>query len=143
MKRVHVRRTIPAPPQQVFDWLTHPANLTTAPLLLRARYRKDSPPPGVGAVRQAVAVGMWVRERITAFDPPHSYSYLIVRSVPAFGHEGGTVTCEPAGAGTLVEWTSTYRHPWWVGGPALEALTAPLLQWNFGAVLAACGRAHS
>jgi carbon monoxide dehydrogenase subunit G len=33
---IQVERTIAAPPDQVFDWLADPANLRSAPLVLRA-----------------------------------------------------------------------------------------------------------
>ena len=110
MVQIHVERTIAAPPEQVFAWLADPANLTTAPLLLQAGWVKGVAEPRVGAVRKAVATGMWFREEITAYDPPRSYSYLIISSVPAFDHEGGTLTFTPAPGGTHVDWDSRL-HP--------------------------------
>ena len=141
MVAIHVERTILAPPERVFAWLADPANLTTAPLLLTARWARGVSGPGVGALREAVATGMWFREQITAYDPPRSYSYLIVRSVPAFDHEGGTLTFTPTAVGTQVDWDSTYTHPLRGGGKAMEALTSRLLPWNFSAILAACAKA--
>ncbi|BBZ63722.1 SRPBCC family protein [Mycolicibacterium monacense] len=140
MVTIHVERTIGAPPERVFSWLADPASLTAAPLVLRAAWTRESPGPGVGALRQVIAAGMWFREEITAYDPPHSYSYRIVRSVPAFDHEGGTITFTPSGDGTHVSWTSTYSHPAYGGGKAMEALSARLLPWNFKAILARCAR---
>ncbi|SOJ56030.1 hypothetical protein MSIMFB_03507 [Mycobacterium simulans] len=71
MVEIHLERTIAAPVEQVFDWLADPVNLATAPLALRAGYAKDSSPPGAGAVREVVGVGMRFREEITAYERPH------------------------------------------------------------------------
>jgi hypothetical protein len=68
------------------------------------------------------------------------YSYRIVRSVPAFDHEGGTQTLTPSGDDTDVSWVTTYTHPAHGGGKAREAMTSRLLPWNFRAILARCAR---
>jgi polyketide cyclase/dehydrase/lipid transport protein len=140
MVRIHVERTIAAPQVRVFDWLADPVNLTTARLMLRVRWL-NQPGPGVGAVREAFAVGMWLREEITAYDAPRSYSYRIIRSLPTLDHEGGTLSCAAAGSGTHVEWSTTYSHPTRVGGRALEAITAPLLRSGFVEILSGCATA--
>ena len=141
MVRIHVHRTIAAPRERVFEWLADPSKLTAGPLVLKAGFTKASPLPGVGAVREVTGTGMWFREEITAYDAPHSYSYLIVRAFPAFDHDGGTMTFSPFEGGTRVDWTSTYTHPVRAGGKAMEAVSGPLLRWNFGAILAACAKA--
>ena len=141
MVNLHIERTISASPQRVFDWLASPASLTAAPLVLKADWRKGSPAPGgPGAVREVWGTGMWFREEITAYDPPNSYSYLIIRSLPVFDHEGGTLTFTPAGDGTHVEWVSSYTHPARSGGKPLESISSRLLLWNFGAILARCAK---
>ncbi|WP_431231409.1 SRPBCC family protein [Mycolicibacterium psychrotolerans] len=111
MVHLHVEKTIAAPPDKVFAWLADPVNLKTAPLIVTAGWARDSPPPGLGAIRTGFAIGLWFREEIVAYDPPHSYTYLIVGSVPMFDHEGGTLTFTPDGDGTHVDWVSTYTHP--------------------------------
>jgi len=141
MVTLHVERTIAASPQRVFDWLADPANLTTAPLSLRAGFVKGWSEPDVGALREVTAVGVWFREEITAYDPPRSYSYRILRSFPAFDHEGGTLTFTPRGDSTHVDWVTTYAHPARAGGKAMEAVTSRLLRWNFRAILAGCAKA--
>jgi uncharacterized protein YndB with AHSA1/START domain len=142
MVHLHVQKTIYAPPEKVFAWLADPVSLKSAPLIVTADWAKDSPAPaGLGAIRTGFAVGLWFREEITAYDPPHSYTYLIVKSVPAFEHEDGTLTFTPDGDGTHVDWVSTYTHPAKGGGKVMEALTARLLPWSFRAVLDGCAKA--
>lgn len=141
MVEIHLERTIAAPVDQVFDWLADPANLAAAPLVLKAGYAKDSSGPGAGAVREVVGLGTWFREEITAYDRPHSYSYLIVRSFPPFDHEGGTLTFTPSGDGTHVDWLSNYTHPARAGGKVLEAISYRLLSSSFLAILNGCAKA--
>jgi hypothetical protein len=81
---------------------------------------------------------MWLREEITSYDPPRSYSYLIVQSFPAFGHEGGAITCTSVGESTDVDWVTSYSHPFRGGGSLMDACTSRLLPWNFSAILARC-----
>ena len=141
MVKLRVERTIAASPQRVFDWLADPANLTAAPLALRAGFAKGSSRLGVGALREVTGLGMRFREEITAYDAPRSYSYRIVRSFPAFDHEGGTLTFSPSGDGTSVDWVTTYTHPARAGGKAMEAVSSRLLRSSFLAILAGCAKA--
>ena len=141
MVELQVERTIAAPPEQVFDWLADPAALTAAPGVLKARWVSASSKPGKGAVRQVIGLGNWFREEITAYERPRSYSYLILRSVPAFNHEGGTLTFTPTADGTHVDWVSRYTHPAVAGGRLLERLTRRLLSASFRSILAGCGKA--
>jgi uncharacterized protein YndB with AHSA1/START domain len=141
MVQLHIERTIAAPPEQVFDWLADPANLTAAPLAVKAGYAKGSSGPGAGAVREVTGLGMRFSEEITAYDRPRSYSYLILRSLPAFDHDGGTLTFTPTGDGTHVDWVTSYTHPARAGGKVMEAISSRLLRSSFLAVLAGCAKA--
>jgi len=141
MVELYVERTIAAPPQAVFDWLADPVNLTAAPLALRAGFVKGTSEAAAGARRWVVGAGMWFEEEITAYDPPRSYSYLILRSLPPFDHEGGTLTLTAAGDGTHVGWRTVYGHPVYAAGKVLEALSSRLLRSSFSAVLAGCAKA--
>lgn len=141
MVEIHLERTIAAPLEEVFDWLADPVNLAAAPLVLKSAYAKDSAPRGAGAVREVICIGTWFREDITAYDRPHSYSYLIVASFPPFKHEGGKLTFTASGDGTRIEWHTEYTHPALAGGKLLEAVTRPLLRASFLAVLNGCAKA--
>jgi uncharacterized protein YndB with AHSA1/START domain len=141
MVEIHLERTIAAPVDQVFDWLADPANLAAAPLALKAGFAKGSSGLGAGAVREVIGLGTWFREEITAYDRPHSYSYLIVRSFPPFNHEGGTLTFTPSGDGTHVDWLSNYTHPARAGGKVMEAISYRLLRSSFLAILNGCAKA--
>jgi uncharacterized protein YndB with AHSA1/START domain len=138
MVRLHVQRTIAAPQERVFAWLSGPASLTAARLLLSAGYRADSPSPGVGAVREVTGIGVWLREEITAYDPPRSYSYRILRSFPAIVHEGGTMTFTSCYSGTHVDWVTTFSHPLRAGGAAMEAVTSRVFRRGFAEILDGC-----
>jgi Polyketide cyclase / dehydrase and lipid transport len=143
MVEIHLQQTIAAPVEKVFDWMTDPANLAAAPLVLNAGWAKGSSAPGAGAVREVAGIGAWFREEITAYDRPRSYSYLIVRSFPSFKHEGGTLTFAALGGtnqGTHVDWLTNYTHPIWAGGKLLEVLTHRLLRSSFLSLFAACAK---
>jgi len=141
MVEIRVERTIAAPTERVFVWLAEPANLAAAPLVLQGRYAKDSPGPGAGAVREVAGVGIWFREEFTAYDRPHSYSYLILRSFPPFDHDGGTLTFTASDGGTHLDWRSAYTHPAWVGGKLFEVVSTRLLRWSYHAILDGCAKA--
>ncbi|WP_059018354.1 SRPBCC family protein [Mycobacterium sp. M26] len=141
MLHLRVERTIAAPPERVFDWLADPVNLTATPLIFRAGWSAPTVEPGVGAVREAVAVSMWLREEITAFDRPHGYSYRIIRSFPPMHHDGGSLTLTPTAAGTHVVWVSDLAYPLRAGGRLTEAIAAPLLRSGFSSILAGCAKA--
>lgn len=141
MINLRVERMIAAPAERVFAWLADPTNLKASALIFRAGWSKGSPQPGVGATRDALALGMWLREEITAYDPPRSYSYLIVRSFPPIDHQGGTLTFTAANDGTHVEWVTALTFPARGGGRAAELITCPLFRSGFRAILAGCAEA--
>jgi uncharacterized protein YndB with AHSA1/START domain len=141
MVQLQVERTIAASPERVFDWLADPANLAAGPLFLKAGWAKDSSGPGVGALRHVTGLGMWFRERITAYDPPRSYSYVVVRAFPPVDHEGGTLTVTSTDNGTHVEWVTRYTIPARGGGRVTDAIASPLMRSNFRAILAGCAKA--
>ncbi|MFT3898726.1 MAG: SRPBCC family protein [Gordonia sp. (in: high G+C Gram-positive bacteria)] len=135
-----VERTIAAPADAVFAWLTDPRHLTAAPLALRAGWAGGTAGPGVGAVREVWALGLWAREEIIAWDPPHGYEYRITRAVPAIEHREGAVVLTPVNGGTHVRWISDFTIPLAGGGKPMELLMGRLLPGSFAAILDACSR---
>ena len=140
MVTIIVERTIPAPPEDVFAWLVDSSNYTDAALCLREKRTRDGEgaPYGVGAIREIVGIGAWFREEITAYDAPHTFSYLIIKSVPPMKHDGGTLTITPTAGGSHVHWKTSYTHPGGATGRALEKVTEPVLRTAFNGTLKAC-----
>lgn len=140
MVLMHEQLTIAAPPQQVFDWLLDPANLTVSPWFRKAAWLRDTG-PGVGATRELKGFGFWVHEQLTAYEPPRHCSYRVVAGFPP-AHQTGTLTCKSSGKGTHVDWESVYTLPLRGGGKPVELLTAPLLRtFAFRAILVGCAQA--
>jgi uncharacterized protein YndB with AHSA1/START domain len=139
--QIHEQRTIAASPERVFAWLLDPANLTISPWFRTAAWVTDSSGPGVGATRELEGFGFWVREQITAYDPPRSCAYRVVGGFPP-AHQNGTLTCTPSGDGTYIDWASDYTIPARGGGKLVEVLTAPLIRsFAFRAILTGCAKA--
>ncbi|SOX52702.1 SRPBCC family protein [Mycobacterium ahvazicum] len=141
MVEIHVERMIAAPLEQVFDWLADPVNLAAAPLVLKGYWAKGTSGPEPGALREVIGIGTYFREEFTAYDRPHSYTYKIVKSIPPFKHDGGTLTFTAAGDGTHIDWLTNYTHPAAAGGKVLEAVSRRLLRGSFLAILDACAKA--
>ncbi|MBH0777951.1 SRPBCC family protein [Nocardia bovistercoris] len=145
METVTVERTIAAPPSAVFDWISNAHNYTRIGMVLHERLavRGDTAPYGRGAVRVLIwAVGcFW--ERITAYDPPHSFEYHVYRSIPPSRHEGGRVDFAAAeDGGTRVRWTTTAELRLPLAGAYLtRRVMRPLLRYAFDRVLDEAARA--
>lgn len=124
MKSITVTRMIPAPAEKVFDLLTDHANYKAFKGVKDSRLLQEGKPDknGLGAMRRIEAPEVWFEERITAFDRPRRFDYLIVACTIPVEHQGGSLRFEPTGGGTLVTWTSTFR----VKVPVLGALLTPL-----------------
>ena len=109
MDTVEVRRLIAAPATVVFDWISNAENYAAAPLFLAARLMQPGydAPNGTDAIRRFVFPFGIVQERITHFDPPRSFQYRVIKSVPPVRHEGGSVVLVPKSEGTELIWGST------------------------------------
>jgi hypothetical protein len=132
---VTVEKTIPAPIDEVFDWLATTTNYTRSGWVLRARLARPGfgAPYGVGAVRLHTWTIGWFRERITAYEAPHSFDYLVERSVPAARHEGGRMTFSEVPGGTRVQWSTTAGVPF--GAAFEQRVVRPVLTRVFTAIL--------
>ncbi|WP_029107449.1 SRPBCC family protein [Mycobacterium sp. URHD0025] len=138
MQTVTVERTIAAPQHQVFDFLSNAANFTRSPLVIRQRLAEPGrqAPYGEGALRILLWVIGWFRERITAYDAPHSFDYTVERSFPPSEHRHGRVEFAAVDGGTHVVWTTTFRVKFpLIGGMLTSWVGRPMLTRVFNDVL--------
>jgi Polyketide cyclase / dehydrase and lipid transport len=138
MKTIHVIRTIPGPPEPIFDLLADHANYDRFPRISRSELiREGEPPPnGLGAFRRIKSWPATFEEEITHFERPSRLDYLIVKLNLPFEHEGGSIRLAPENDATRVEWRSTYRVPTPVIGGLQELAWQLTLNRGFRRVLA-------
>ncbi len=105
MSRFETSHRFDAPPQQVWDLLTHHEGMVRWSPLKRVELTTEgSPhPDGLGAVRKMMGAGPTIIEEVVAWEPPERYAYELRAGVPIRNHRG-TVSLVPDGAGTLVTW---------------------------------------
>ncbi len=137
MESIHVTRTIPAPPEAVFDRLADHANYERFRGVHGARLvREGEPPPnGLGAVREIKVRPLTFHEEITAFERPARFDYLIVKLNVPFEHHGGSIRLTPDGDGTHVDWRSSYEVPTPLVGRLQEVVWKRMLVRGFTRVL--------
>ncbi len=137
MRTVHVTRTIPAPPEAIFDLLADHAHYDrfrgiSGSELIR---EGDPPPNGVGALRRVKVRPLSFDEEITAYDRPARLDYLIVKLNVPFEHHGGSIKLAPEGEATRVDWRSSFTVPTPVVGGLQELVWQPVLNRGFSRVL--------
>ena len=137
MQTVTVTRTIAAPIEKVFDLLTDHANYKDFPGILDSKLETQGTPSpnGLGAVRWIKVKQGWFREKITAYDRPRAFTYLITETSLPLEHEGGTLTFKPVNGGTEVLWTSRARFTIPLIGGLVTKLFAGMLAKGFSATL--------
>ncbi|MFE9581577.1 SRPBCC family protein [Nocardia sp. NPDC006044] len=138
METITVERTIAAPPQEVFDWCSNTTNYERTAWVLRDRLIQpgEAAAWGLGAVRAHTWLIGRFRERITRYDPPRSFDYVVERSVPPISHKGATMTFTTVPGGTRVVWTSTVDV-----GSIVGKVARTVVGHVFGRILAACDKA--
>ncbi|MEU1548381.1 SRPBCC family protein [Nocardia sp. NPDC005745] len=142
MGTIHLERIIAAPPADVFDVVTSSENLRFAPVVLRVKRVREGREGGwsAGSVREVVAAGAWFREEITVIDPPHTFEYRILRSIPPITHFGGTIRVSPVAEGSHVVWRTTFDIPRVAGGKVSAVLAERILAPSFTRILAEAER---
>lgn len=137
MKTITVTRTIPAPIEKVFDILSDHGNYKSFPGVKDSKLVKEGKPDrnGLGAVRRIETPGVWFEERITAFERPRRFDYLITASKLPLEHQGGSLRFETVGNATRVTWTSTMRVKVPLIGGLLTTVAASKLGQAFGSML--------
>lgn len=144
METITVERDIAAPIADVFQWCNASPNWHRSRWVLRNRLVRpgEGDPYGVGAIRIHLWLIGWFRERITAYDFPHSSEYVVERSFPPARHVGGRMSFTATPAGTHVTWTTTteVRIPL-VGRAITRWPVKPILAVVFGNILDKCAAA--
>jgi hypothetical protein len=144
MVTMTVDRVVRAPADEVFDWLADAGNYPSSRVVLRARLVSAGAgaPYGTGAVRVLLWFMGWFRERITSYDRPRRFGYVVERSVPPARHEGGSLTFTEVEGGTRVVWTTTATVALPFGADAVTRfVAAPVITWAFRRVLVAADAA--
>lgn len=119
-----LEREVAASPEVVFDVLTdHRGYAEITPMRKVELEREGEPAPnGVGAIRVLRSVGPPLREEVIGFERPGRFSYRMLSGVPVRDHVG-TVSLEPAGAGTKVTYAVRTTPTVPVAGAAVVTMT--------------------
>ncbi|NKX90310.1 SRPBCC family protein [Nocardia coubleae] len=142
METIAAERFIAAPIEQVFEWCADTRNYGRSFWVLRNRWVRPGTdaPYGVGAVRRHLWMIGRFTERITRYDPPHAFDYLVERSFPPSRHDGGTMTFTSEPGGTRVRWTSVGEVKAPFAAATITRLTTPIAAMVFGKILDACAK---
>jgi hypothetical protein len=137
MRSIHVTRTIPASPVEVFDVLADHANYDRFRAISGSELLEegDPPPNGLGALRRIKVWPVTFEEEITAFERPARLDYLIIRLNLPFEHHGGSIRLSAENGGTHVDWRSSYTIPIPLIGRLQERVWELLLNRGFRRVL--------
>ena len=137
MRSVHVTRTIPGPPEPIFDLLADHANYNRfRPINASELLQEGDPPPnGVGALRSVKVRPLSFEEEITAYERSTRLDYLIVKLNAPLDHRGGSITLTPEGEATRVDWRSSFSVPTPLVGGLQELVWQPVLARGFRRVL--------
>jgi uncharacterized protein YndB with AHSA1/START domain len=137
MRSIHVTRTIPGPPEPIFDLLADHANYDRFRPIHGSEVIKegDPAPNGVGAVRRIKVRPLVFDEEVTAYERPSRLDYLIIKLNVPFKHDGGSITLTPEGDATRVDWRSSFSVPTPVIGGPQELVWQPVLARGFRRVL--------
>lgn len=143
METIVVQRRIAAAPEKVFEWCADTTNYEETLWVIKDTLTREGEGAryGVGAAR----VHTWLigrfHERITAYDAPRSFDYVVDKSFPPSRHDGGTMTFDPVHCATLVTWTTRVEVALpFAAGPMTRVLVKPVLTLVFKRILAACAR---
>jgi hypothetical protein len=130
-------REVKAAPEVVFDVLTdHRRYAELTPLRKSVLEREGEPAPnGVGSIRALTAVGPPMREETIVYERPSRFSYKVLSGLPVRDHLG-TVSLEPAGAGTRVTYAIRTTPTIPVVGGAVVAVTKQAIKQLLNGVVA-------
>jgi uncharacterized protein YndB with AHSA1/START domain len=137
MRSVQVTRTIPGPPEPIFDLLADHANYDRFRAINGSELLRegDPKPNGVGALRRIKVRPLTFDEEVTAYERPARLDYLIVKLNVPFQHHGGSIELTPEDGATRVDWRSSFTVPTPLLGRIEEPVWAPVLARGFRRVL--------
>ncbi len=141
MRTVKVERTIRAPAEDVFEWITDATNYQRTLLILRVTLVRPGnvAEHGEGAVRLLVTPFVRVTEEIVEYEPHRLIRYKLLTSYPTLRRQDGCVTFEAVPGGTRVRWTSEFE----VSAPAFAGMwtmaMSPMVAMGLRCVLATAG----
>ena len=118
-----------ATPEQVWNSLVSDASAAAWGRLVKEVRWTSSPPLGVGATRQAAALGTRSRSRYFRWDEGQGYAlYVYESTAPIFKRLAEDFVLQPSGGGTLFQWTvalepkSAFALPCKVFAPVLNTV---------------------
>lgn len=125
IREVTVVKTIAAPIEDVFEWMTNSDNYRRVPGVFRADVIEPGAPTpqGPGAIRKVVTAGMKLVEQILELDRPNVMRYRVLSSFPPMRHEYGSMEFISAVDGTTVTWVSRFEST----APILNGLATRIL----------------
>ncbi|MGE2735237.1 SRPBCC family protein [Mycolicibacterium vaccae] len=129
MRTVSMRRTVAAPIDEVFDWITNGTNWARVPGMFYSRVQSATGPEprGVGSIREFAGMASKNVEVVTEFERPRYMKYRSLSMVPRAEHEGGSISFREVPNGTEVFWTTTFRMTSPMYGRLLTRLYAHLV----------------
>ncbi|MFC9893714.1 SRPBCC family protein [Nocardia sp. NPDC127579] len=143
MQTITVERVIAAPLEEVFEWCSVTTNYERSRWVLRCTLDRPGAgaPYGVGAIRLHTWLIGRFDERVTRYDAPHSFDYVVDRSFPPARHEGGSMTFTEVPGGTKVVWTTRAEVAIPFGADLVTRMfSRPVVARVFRSILAACER---
>ncbi|WP_024802101.1 SRPBCC family protein [Nocardia sp. BMG51109] len=142
MRTVDLERTIQAPVDDVFDWLTDATNFQRAIWVRRVTLVRPGnvAEHGVGAVRLIVTPLLRVTEEIVEYDPPRTLGYRRLTAFPPLHSQDGRLSFDEVEDGTRVRWHAQFG----VAAPFFDDMytmaLAPLVVLGIRSVLATAAR---
>ncbi|MQY30341.1 SRPBCC family protein [Nocardia aurantia] len=124
MRTMDIERTIAAPIDDVFDWLSDVTNYQRVPFIRRVTLVRPGSVAehGVGAVRLIVTPAWRVTQEITEYDPPKWVRYRNLDSFPPQFHQDGNLTFTELPDGTRVRWHTEFEVSTPIFGPVYTLL---------------------
>lgn len=114
MQRISRTVTSPLPPDQIFARLADAMSWPQWSPIGRADVERGG--PGLGEIRRFTTGRVVSREEVVVFDPPRRFAYRLLSGLPLRDYLA-EVTITPAGDGSRILWTSTFRGRWPGSGP--------------------------